>query len=99
MVANIYVNDIVMKNAIVCNSAGSSRLMRLTCIYQYGARIKVFGGSPHASKLPKQGTIFDTSSYGSFITDSTAGGGTGYVKNVTFSNMQVISDLLYGALS
>ncbi|KAH8103049.1 pectin lyase fold/virulence factor [Cristinia sonorae] len=36
---------------------------------QYGARIKVFGGSPDAN--------------------STAGGGSGFVKNITFANFQV----------
>jgi len=51
IVANVFVNNITMRNA------------------ENGARIKVFGGSPYAN--------------------STAGGGSGYVKNITFQNFYV----------
>lgn len=52
---------------------------------QNGARIKVFGGSPDASK-PHWHTFDLTGSIAKAALDSTAGGGIGFVNNVTFQN-------------
>ncbi len=51
---------------------------------QNGARIKVLGGSPFARPTPF--TLYLMMSVNNVVLDSTAGGGTGFVNNVTFEN-------------
>lgn len=62
---------------------------------QNGARIKVFGGSPYASMSAVWPlAVFIVLGLILCRSDSTAGGGSGYVRNITFEDFYGASPYL-----